>query len=64
MVSIIVQYEVRMQFKCELMNDRKRLSLVEDFNVGGVSLWELGQVILPFRNCSWSQGLDYFYELL
>jgi len=25
-------------------NGRKRLSLVEDYHVGGVSLWELGQV--------------------
>ena len=26
----------------------KRLDLVKDFNVGGVSLWELGQVIFKF----------------
>jgi hypothetical protein len=25
-------------------NRRKRLDMIEDFDVGGVSLWELGQV--------------------
>jgi spore germination protein YaaH len=40
----------------------KRLSLIEDLDVGGVSLWELGQVYFDrSTNC---QGLDYFYELL
>lgn len=35
-----------------LMSIKKRLTLVEDFDVGGVCFWELGQ------------GLDYFYELI
>jgi spore germination protein YaaH len=33
-------------------NGRKRLSLVKDYHVGGVSLWELGQVLHKyFRIC-------------
>jgi spore germination protein YaaH len=39
----------------------KRLSLIEDLDLGGVSLWELGQV---YSTDSLTQGLDYFYELL
>jgi len=46
--------------------DRKRLDLIDDFDVGGISFWELGQVVSPFPRCMRliSKGLDYFYELI
>ena len=46
--------------------DRKRLDLIDDFDVGGISFWELGQVGSPLPRCTRliSKGLDYFYELI
>ena len=47
-------------------NQRKRIDLVTtDFKLGGVSLWELGQVrFFHLINSLTPKGLDYFYELL